>query len=108
MKKRVAEIEDVMKGAQCVHAPSLYISVATTLEVWAILDPSSATSQTIFYKAPKVQECNSIIGFSNPNHDAEEALMTMKVDPWMAHLVEKAGTIFDETKGCPPSVCEEW
>lgn len=49
MKKRVAEMEDVMKGAQGVQPPSLYISVVTPLEAWAIPDPSSVAPHTIFF-----------------------------------------------------------
>jgi hypothetical protein len=55
--------------------------------------PSSATLQTVFYKVPQVQECDFIIELPNSNPDAEEVLMTMKAEPWMARLLAKAGII---------------
>lgn len=110
MKKRVAEIEDVVKGAQCVQPPSLYVSVTTPLEVWPVPDPSSTTPQTIFYKVLQVQECDSIIELSDPNHDVEEVLMIMKAEPWMACLLEKSGITLRRNNRMPPPppVCEEW
>jgi hypothetical protein len=57
VNKRMTGIEEAAKGAQCMQPPSLYVSVETPLEVWAIPDPSGSAPQTIFYKVPQVQEC---------------------------------------------------
>ncbi len=110
VKKRVAEIEEVKAGAQCMQPPALYTSVSTPLEEWAIPDPSSSTSRTILYKVPQVQECDSIIEFPKPHSDTEEACTTMKAEPRMARLLEKAGINLQRNNRLPPppAVCEDW
>jgi hypothetical protein len=110
VKERVAEIEEVKAGAQCMQPPALYTSVSTPLEEWAIPDPSSSTSQTILYKVPQVQECDSIIEFPKPHSDTEEACTTMKAKPRMARLLEKAGINLQRNNRLPPppAVCEDW
>lgn len=93
-----------------MQPPALYTSVSTPLEVWAIPDPSSSTSQTILYKVPQVQECDSIIEFPKPHSDTEEACTTMKAEPRMARLLEKAGINLQRNNRLPPppAVCEDW
>jgi hypothetical protein len=110
VKKRMAGIEEAAKGAQCIHSPSLYVSVATPLEVWAIQDPSGSAPQTIFYKVPQVQECDSIIELPKPIFDAEEALTTMKSEPQMVRLLDKVGITLRRNYRMPPppAICKEW
>jgi hypothetical protein len=50
VRRRIKEMEEVAKGAQVMQPPSLYISVASPLEVWAIPSLSGSRTQTIFYK----------------------------------------------------------
>ena len=45
VKRRIAEIEKVIRGAPCVQPPSLYKSVTTPLEVWAIPNPSNSSPE---------------------------------------------------------------
>jgi hypothetical protein len=103
-------IEEAAKDAQCMQPPSLYVSVATPLEVWAIPNPSSSAPQTIFYKVPQVQECDSNIELPKPVFDAEEALTMMKAEPRMVPLLEKAGITLRRNYRMPPppAICEEW
>jgi hypothetical protein len=106
----MARIEEAAKGTQCMQPPSLYVSVATPLEVWAIPDPSGSAPQTIFYKVPQVQECDSIIELPKPVFDAKEALTMMKAEPRMVRLLEKAGITLRRNYWMPPppAICEEW
>jgi len=110
VKRRVAEIEKVIKGASCVQPPSLYKSVTTPLEVWAIPNPSNSSPRTIFYKVPQAQECESIIEYPNTNPDAEEVLTTLKAEPKMTRLMEKSGITLRQNRRMPPppAICEEW
>jgi hypothetical protein len=52
VRRRIKEMEEVAKGAQVMQPPSLYIFVASPLEVWAIPSLSGSRNQTIFYKVP--------------------------------------------------------
>jgi hypothetical protein len=110
VRRRVKEIENAIREARCIQPPSLYKSVTTPLEVWAIPDLSTSTSQTIFYKVPQAQECESIFELSNVDFDMEEVLMTMKAEPRMIRLLENAGIALPQNKRMPPppTVCEEW
>jgi hypothetical protein len=87
VKRRIQEIEEVARGAQGMQPPSLYISVASPLEVWVIPNSSGSGTQTIFYKVPQVQHCDSIFELPQPRDDTEEALSTMKAEPKMARLL---------------------
>jgi len=51
-RRRIKEAEEVARGAQVVQPPSLYVSVTSPLEVWAIPSLSGCRVQTIFYKVP--------------------------------------------------------
>ena len=109
VKKRVTEIEGVAESAECMQPPSLYISTTTELEVWTIPGHSS-TPSTIFYKVPQVQHCDFVLESPNPDHDADEALTTMKAEPRMVRLLEKAGITLGPNNRVPrpPSICEQW
>jgi hypothetical protein len=110
VKKRVVEIGKVAKRAQCMQPPTLYVSASTPLEVWAILDPSGSAPQTIFFEVRQVQECDSIIELPKHVFDAQEELTTIKAEPRMVHLLEKAGiTLQWNYRMQPlPAICEEW
>ena len=57
-RRRIKEVEEVARGAQGVQPPSLYVSVTSPLEVWAIPSLSRSRVQTIFYKVPQVKSPN--------------------------------------------------
>ncbi|KAM0833194.1 hypothetical protein ACQ4PT_064416 [Festuca glaucescens] len=110
VRRRIQEMEEVARGAQGMQPPSLYISMTSPLEVWAIPSLSGSKTQTIFYKVPQVQHCDSIFELPQPRGDTEEALSTMKAEPKMARLMEKAGFTLQRNNRIPPppAVCEEW
>jgi hypothetical protein len=91
VRRRIKEIEEAARGARDMQPPSLYVSVASPLEVWAIPSSSGSRTQTIFYKVPQVQHCDSIFELPQPRINVEEASSTMKAEPKMARLLEKAG-----------------
>ena len=103
-------MEEVARGAQGIQPPSLYISVASPLEVWAIPNLSGCGVRTIFYKVPQVKQCDSICEFPKPCSDPEEVLHTMKAEPKMVRLLEKAGITLRRNNRMPPppAICEEW
>ena len=110
VRTRIKDMEEVARGAQGVQPPSLYISVASPLEVWAIPNLSGCGVRTIFYKVPQVKQCDSICEFPKPCSDPEEVLPTMKAEPKMVRLLEKAGITLGRNNRMPPppSICEEW
>jgi len=112
VRKRVAEIEGVPKSAECMQPPSLYIYISTTskLEVWTIPGHSPSTPRTVFYKVPQVQHCDFVLESTNPDHTADEALTTMKAEPRMARLLEKAWITLGPNNRIPPppAVCKQW
>jgi hypothetical protein len=77
-------IEEVLRGAEDVQPPSLYISVTSPLEIWAIPSSFGSRIETLFYKVPHVKGCDSIFELANPCDDTEEVLSTIKVEPRMA------------------------
>jgi hypothetical protein len=110
VKKRVAEIEGVARSAKCMQPPSLYISTTTELEVWTIPGHFPSTPRTVFYKVPQVQHCDFVLESPNPDHAADEALTTMRAEPRMARLIEKAGITLSPNNRMPspPAICEQW
>jgi hypothetical protein len=110
VKKRVAEIKGVAKSVECMQPPSLYILTTSKLEVWTIPGHSPSTPRIVFYKVPQVQHCDFVLESPNPNHATDEALTTMKAEPRMVRLLEKAGITLDPNNRMtpPPAVCEQW
>lgn len=106
----VAEIEKVSKTSPIYQPASLYTSVAVPLEVWAIPDPQGSYRPTLFYKLPQTHPCDVLLNFPDAETDVEEVMSTLKVEPSMVPLLEKAGIKLrrNQRLPAPPSICEEW
>jgi len=110
VKKMVAEIEKVTSTSPFFQPTSLYTSVAVPLEVWAIPDPQGCHCPTLFYKVPRTHPCDVSLNFSDAETDEDEVMLTLKVEPSMVPLLEKAGIKLrrNQRLPAPPSICEEW
>lgn len=111
VKKMVEKIEKVATNAPIPQPSSLYVSVARPLEVWMAPDLHKHASPTIFYIVPQTQPYNVLPDFAdNKTIEEEEIQPTLKTEPRMVPLLEKAGIELrqDQRLPPPPSTCEEW
>lgn len=108
----IAKIEKVAAGAPVSQPSSLYVSVAKPLEVWIAPDLYQCSPPTVFYKAPQTQPYYSVFpNFAdNKANEEEEARATLKAEPRIVPLLEKAGIKLREDRRLPPppGICEDW
>jgi hypothetical protein len=65
VRRRIKEIEEAARGARDMQPPSLYVSVASPLEVSAIPSSSGSRTQTIFYEVPRYNIVIPCMSFPN-------------------------------------------
>jgi len=59
---------------------------------------------------PRTHPCDVSLNFSDAETDEDEVMLTLKVEPSMVPLLEKAGIKLrrNQRLPAPPSICEEW
>jgi hypothetical protein len=107
VKKRVTEIEGVAKSVECMQPPSFYRQPLS----WKYGQFQVTPLLLLALSSIRCHKYNDyVLESPNPNHVTDEALTTMKAEPRMVRLLEKAGTTLDPNNRMPPplAVCEQW